>query len=291
MEFDLNNTRVFTSVVQARSFTAAAKKLGMPVSTVSRRVHRLEEELGVKLMQRTTRKLSLTDAGELFYDRCVRALAELEEAQNLLSNVRATPRGRLRVTGPAEHRLLMEIVNAFVRLYPEVQVELHFTSRVVNILEEGYDVAIVAGTPATDAVVAHELFASPFAIVASPSYLARRGTPTHHSELIEHDCVLFGTSLTSAHWNLKGARVAVSGPIAANHILAIRDAAIAGHGLAFLPRMACAPALDAGDLVSVLPDACPDPTRVYITYPAGRLLPAAVRAFVNFARDHVRGDA
>ena len=186
----------------------------------------------------------------------------------------------------------MTLVNEFLSVCPEVRVDIDFSSRAVNILEEGYDAAIHAGPVTNMSVVAHKLMDSPFSIVASPSYVRRRGKPRQASDLLEHDCIVFGASSVNARWTLgttsEPIEVSVRGRVATNHLHAVRDAALAGHGIALLPRLACQSELAAGRLCAVLPELSPSPVPLYITYPAGRYLPAATRAFVDFVKANFR---
>lgn len=285
---DMNTLRVFTQVIERGSFTAAGKSLNMPTSTVSKRISKLEEDLGVRLLVRTTRSLSMTDAGRTFYDSCVRALGELDTVLDILSDAQATPRGVVRVHAPPEHGVTTQITNAFLHEHPEVRVEMTFSARDINIIEEGFDVAIIAGSPTNLSVVAHKLMDSPFVLVASPAYSRAHGTPRTPKELSEHACVLF--SATQTHFTLDDdTKIPVRGRVAANHLLAVRDAALAGHGIALLPELACSDELRAGELVALLPAHAPSPVPLYITYPAGRYMPAAVRAYITFARSHFSG--
>ena len=284
IERDLNDVLIFLQVVESGSFTAAGRKLGVPTSTVSRRVQRLEDELGVRLLQRTTRKLSLTEAGKMYRERTSELFAGLEEAENILADAQVNPKGRIRVTAPLEHGISMRVVTPFLERYPDVRVCLELTSRPVNIIEEGYDAALVAGELPSLSVVAHKLLDSSFRLVASPSYVERRGAPERLEDLAEHDCVVFGHPSGGATWNLAGQDITVRSRIATNHMAAVRDATLAGLGVALLADLICAEHIEAGTLVALLPDAAPPPVPIWITYPSGRYLAPAVRAFV----DHVR---
>src|SRR4051812_18126801 len=165
---DLNEIAVFTKVVQAGSFTAAAKQLGMPKSTVSRKVSELEERLGSRLLQRTTRKLSLTDAGRTYYDYSARIASEIEEAERAVSSLEDTPRGLLRVTAPVNAAFLGPIVSGYLRRYPEVRVDVLCTGRAVDLVEERYDVGIRAGTLADSSLIARSLGNARWVLVATP---------------------------------------------------------------------------------------------------------------------------
>jgi len=291
MDYDLNDVVVFTKVVETRSFTAAGKALGLPNSSVSRKVSRLEEHLGTQLLQRTTRKLNLTDAGQLYYERSVRLISGLDEAEAVLAHSRSTPRGRVKLSAPPEHEFSMHVVNEFLRRHPEVRVDVEFSSEQINIIQEGYDVALVAGEVQNLSVVAHRLFDSPFQLLVSPGYLERRGTPRTVADLSDHDCLVFGGSSLSGSWSLRDGRevvkVPVQGRIAANHIGALKSAVLAGHGIGLLPKLAFHAELAAGSVVEILPGASPEPVPVSVTYASGRFLTPAVRALVDFIKEEL----
>ena len=250
MDRDLNDVLIFTKVVEAGSFTAAARGLGLPTSTVSRRVARLEAHLDTRLLQRTTRKLSLTDAGRLYYERGAQVFTGLEEAEQILAETRAAPRGRVRVTAPVEHTIVMRMVRPFLERYPGVQVDLELTNRSVNLVEEGFDVGIHAGALADSSLVASKLMDSPFQLVASPAYLELRGEPGRIQELSGHDCIVFGGTSLNAAWSFsvgrKIVKVPIRGRVAVNHLQAVRDAALAGLGIAMLPALVCGEDLRSG---------------------------------------------
>lgn len=296
LDRDLNDVVIFLQVVTSGSFTAAARELGMPTSTVSRRVSRLETQLGVQLLQRTTRKLSVTDAGRIYYERGTATFAGLEDAENILADAQANPKGRVRATVPIEHGVSMRLVTEFLRRYPDVRVDLELTHRNVNIIEEGYDASICAGPISNLSVVAHPLMDSPFRLVASAEYLGKHPAPGTLDELAEHECVVFGPASASSTWvfpNDTGGEtsVQVAGRIAVNHMAAARDAALAGFGIALLPELICGADLAAGDLITVLPGVAPPPVPIWITHPAGRFLAPAVRAFVAHVRENFTSTA
>src|SRR5262245_50525709 len=189
---DLNEMLVFARVVQAGSFTTAAAQLGMPKSTVSRKVSELEERLGSRLLQRTTRALSLTDVGRTYYDYCARIVGEIEEAERAVSSLQGTPRGLLRVTAPVNVSFLGPIVSGFLERYSEVQIELFCTQRSVDLIEERYDLGIRAGALVDSTLIARSLGTVRWFVVATRAYLKKHGRPRSPEELKEHRCVLFG---------------------------------------------------------------------------------------------------
>src|SRR5215470_7164846 len=215
---DLNEIAVFTRVVQAGSFTAAARLLGMPKSTVSRKVAELEERLRARLLQRTTRKLSLTDAGRTYFDYGVRIVNELEAAEAAVGSLQEKPRGLLRVTAGVNNTWLGEIVAEFLKRYPEVQLEMLCTGRSVDLVEERFDLGIRAGALADSSLVARSLGSATWFLVATPAYLKRRRRPRTPDDLKEHACLLFGAGSMTVNLKLERADESVQVAIPA-HLL------------------------------------------------------------------------
>lgn len=291
---DLDAAALFVKVIDAGSFRGAARALGVPKSTVSRRIAALEERLGARLLQRTTRRLGLTDAGVAYHRQAAQAISVLDDAERAVSALQEAPRGPLRVTAPVLFGVLFlpDLVAEFLDRYPEVQLSLDLTDRNVDLVEEGYDVAIRAGALADSSFVAHKLGGTPFQLFASPAYLRARGTPTRVEDLAEHDCLVLGTQ-TQAVWPFRGARrahqVAVRGRLAANNFLLLRDAAIAGLGICRIPGFLAIEAVRRGRLVTVLDGEQQDPTPMSVLYPSARHVSPKVRAFVGFLRARLGG--
>ncbi len=289
---DLNQLVVFTRVVQAGSFTAAAKLLQMPKSSVSRKVSDLEERIGARLLQRTTRKLGLTDAGRIYFQRASPIVAEIEEADQAVGQLQAAPRGLLRVTAPLSFGTLGPIVATFLERHPEVRVDLVCTDRVVNLVEEGFDVAIRAGPLVDSRLIARRLGAMKRVLVAAPSYL--KGSPRLRSpaDLEKHPCITFGAAPAPSTWALhfgdKKVEVRITARLSANDMDLMRDAALAGIGIAWLPESFCVADLKARRLVQVLKDWCSPETSVHAVYPTGRQLSPKVVAFVDTLRKEFR---
>ncbi len=292
---DLNDIRVFLEVVDQGSFTAAGKILDLPTSTVSRRISRLEGQLGARLLQRTTRKLSVTDAGRIYYQRSERALAELDEARQAVGEMQATPRGLVRMTAPVEMDELTSVVADFLNLYPEVQLILDLTNRYVDLVEEGFDLAIRAGELRDSSLVAKQITSVRFALVASPSYLKRHGTPKRIEDIRDHDCIVGAGQSTQSTWHLcsknKGVSVPVSGRLTVNHLGVILRAAKHGLGIARLPAGHCVKGIADGSLVEVLPGACPSMGKVSAVYPSREFMNPAVRALIDHLVDRLEFDA
>src|SRR5262245_4825160 len=194
---------VFARVVQAGSFTAAARELSMPKSTVSRKVSELEERLQSRLLQRTTRKLSLTDVGRTYYEYCARIAGEAEDAERAVGNLQKTPRGLLRVTAGINSTYLGPIISDFLTRYPEVQLELFCTGRAVDLVEERFDVGIRAGTLLDSTLIAKSLGRVSWFFVAHPGYLKKRGRPKSPDDLKAHDCLFFGSGPTTVSLRLE----------------------------------------------------------------------------------------
>lgn len=287
----LDDAFVFTQVVRSGTITAAARKLGLPKSTVSRRVAALEDRLGARLLQRTTRKLKLTDLGELYYTRAARGVDEIRDAERLVGDAQKSVQGSLRVTVPSDFAVdrMIELFVAFCRAYPEVTLAVDPTNRVVDLVSEGYDVALRAGSLTDSSLVARQLVSASRQLFASPGYLAERGTPHTVEALRAHDFVVFAPDANTATLRLEGPggieEIDVRGRLAVADHVALRTAAILGFGIAVLPALAdeCG---GGGKLVRVLPAHTAGRGQLFAVYPSARHLTPKVRAFVDFAAKH-----
>ncbi|MBX5100374.1 LysR family transcriptional regulator [Rhizobium lentis] len=286
---DLNDIVVFARVVEAGSFTAAARLLAMPKTTVSRRIAALEREVGVRLLQRTTRSLRLTDAGRLYYEESSQALQALEQANLRLAEVRAVPAGTIRISAPVgfgDHFLAAAIFE-FLAAYPKTKVELCLTDDRLNLIENGIDLAFRTGILEDSTLIARKLGSTQRILCASPDYLARRGAPDRPADLVRHDCVIAGPSAANAHWMLEGAdgqeTVAISGRFAANEMRAVMAAAIAGYGIAQLPHRVAAACIADGRLCRVLDSYTTPAGGLHVVYPSSQHLSPLVKAFIELA--------
>jgi DNA-binding transcriptional LysR family regulator len=288
---------VFVRVVEAKGFSAAARQLGMSKSAASKIVSRLEDRLGARLLNRTTRRLSLTDAGNAYYERATRVMAEAQEAELAVSRLQAQPRGWLRVNAPMTFGTmhLAPALPDFMWAHPELHVELHLDDKLVDLVEEGYDVAIRIRRLADSSLIARRLCAVKRIICASPDYLARMGTPTHPRDLARHNVFTYeyiqGTpdDLQWAGPDGTG-RVRIAGSLRTNNGEVMRDAAIAGLGISLFPDFMVAAELRAGKLVEILTDYVDDSMSLFAVYPHSRHLSAKVRAFVDFMAERFRGE-
>jgi len=289
---DLNAAHLFVEVVQRGSFTHAAKVLGLPKSTLSRRIGDLEARLGARLLQRTTRKLSLTDLGAAYFERVNRIVSELGEAEAAVLDAQNTPRGVLRLTAPPDLGMvfLPKALPEFTAEYPEVQVVLDLSGRRVDLIQEGFDVALRAGHLVDSSLIAKAIATSSMGVYASPEYLERRGTPEKLDDLPHHDCLVFGTT-PERKWrfehNGRSHEVAVVGRIAAQDFGYLRFATLAGAGIALLPNMLVGPDVHHGRLQLLLPELTLAQDNLYVVYPSRAFLPAKTRAFVDFITDRM----
>lgn len=291
---DLNEMLIFARVVECESFSGAGRELGIPKSTISRRVSQLEQRLGTRLLQRTTRSLNLTEPGQAYYERCARVVLEAEQADDLLQESRGTPKGLLRVSAPVElgSTRMGALVDAFLQRYPDVRLQLDLSNRKVNLIEEGFDLAIRAGHLEDSSLIARKLSHDRISPMAAPSYLARRGLPATLDDLRDHDCILYSDRATRSTLTFTTARerrqISLEGRILVNNMDLARDSAIRGQGIAFLPEQMCNEAISDGRLKRLLaPWSFPE-GGVYAVYPSRTHLNAKVRAFVDFLVDWYR---
>ncbi|MDX1433590.1 MAG: LysR family transcriptional regulator [Gammaproteobacteria bacterium] len=297
--------RLFLQAVQTGSFSAAGRHLDLAPSSVSRRIDALEAELGVRLLNRTTRSLSLTEAGRIYHERARRIVADLDEANREVSELDTTPRGTLRVSAPVVFGQihLAPAVAAFTERYPEIRVEFDTEDRLVDVVEEGLDLAIRIASLRDSTLVARKLMDQERVICASPGYLARHGEPRTAAELTAHSCLVFhlpgGPDIWrpgGGTWRLEGPdgieEVAVSGRFQANNAMSLVAAARRGLGLLLVPTWLVNEDLRAGRLRAVLRGYAVLPTTarhgVYAVYPSRRYVPAKVRAFIEFLVEHFR---
>lgn len=285
----LTEISIFVKVVELSSFTAAAEALEMSQPVVSKAVTRLEEKLGVRLLNRTTRRLSLTEAGAELYRRSVRALAEIEDAELEIARFQTEPRGTLRVSAPMSFSILHlgSLLPSFIERYPGVSVELHLDDRQVDLVEEGYDVAIRVGRLQDSNLVARRLTPCRQVLCASPSYLAKHGTPERPEDLLAHNCIVYSLLSTPREWRFTDVAgethvVPINGALQSNNGLVNRAAAVAGAGIVLLPAFYIGEELRSGQLKAVLCDFKPIDLAIYALYPERRNLTPKVRAFVDF---------
>lgn len=284
----LGAMRAFIRVVQIGSFSAAARETNTSQATISKRVAALEAQLGVKLMMRTSRDHSLTEAGAEFYEKCVAILAELEEAESDARSRVASPRGLLRVTTafPLGRLLIAPLLTDFLSRYPEIKLDLALSDSHVDLTREGFDIAIRAQKLQDSSLNARELFKNPMFLIASPSYLKQHGVPRTPEELVDHNCIVYSELSTQNSWHFthenNDISVQVNGNFQCDNGDTILTAAVAGVGFAVLPYWMIKSHLDAGELQVVMSDFQPSTLPVNAVFPHSRYLPLKVRCFIDF---------
>ena len=287
---DLDGIAVFVKVVQAGSFSQAAKLLNMPNSTVSAKVAALEKRLGVTLLQRTTRRLHLTEAGEGYFRRCMTALEELHAAESELESERSETKGVLRLTAPVElgRSALPPVLDVLMKRHPAIKIDLIITNRLVDLVVENIDVAVRAGPLKDSGLIARRFVLGQFGLWASPSYLKNNSVPRNPDELKEHDCLRFapftGRKLQLTNGRER-AQIALAGRITADDFEALRALAVLGWGIALLPSFLCAEEAKERKLVSVLPNWRGDSVTISVVYPAQRFVSPKIRAFITAAEE------
>jgi DNA-binding transcriptional LysR family regulator len=282
---DLNLVTAFVRVVEAQSFTQAARSLGLPKSSVSRRVTELEEELGVRLLHRTTRKLSLTEAGRSYFEQAEKAIVDLEAAAEAAAGLDSEPRGLVRMTVPVDLGVmgLAEIIAEFKERYPDIHVELSLNSQLVNLAEEGFDIGVRAGRSQDASLVSRRLGSADLGLFASRTYLDRRGEPKTLADLAEHDCILFRAKHGKAVWPLTGpgdepSPIEVRGSVTTDEMLFVQQAVNSGLGIGLLPMFAMSRCAERAklDAVRVLPDYTLRGTELQVLTPSGPKRPRRV---------------
>ncbi len=279
----------FARVAETRSFSDAARRLGTSKSVVSRQIMALEADLGARLFHRTTRSMTLTEAGEGYYERVSRILTDVDEANLSVTRLQAAPRGRLRINAPMSFgvRHLAPSLPDFLALHPEVEIDMTMNDRFVDLVDEGYDMAVRIGRLTDSTLVARKLAPLRRTICGSPAYLAARGIPQTPADLATHECLSYSNMTQSDEWsfvdaNGKPLSVEVKGRLRTNNGDALRIAALRGLGLVAQPSFIVGADLQAGTLVGVLTNYTAQDGVVYAVYPHSRHLSPKVRAFTDF---------
>ncbi|HYE00777.1 MAG TPA: LysR family transcriptional regulator [Alphaproteobacteria bacterium] len=279
---------VFVRVADGGSFAAAAAHFGLSRAMVSKYVQALEERLGARLLHRTTRRLSLTEIGADYLQRCREIVAAAAEAEAAAGALQAEPRGRLRINAPVSFgaRHLAPALAAYLARHPAVTAELSLNDRVVDLVEEGYDLAVRIGRLADSSLVARRLAPARMAVAAAPDYLARHGAPARPEDLARHACLTYSYAAAGDEWRFEGpdgpAAVRVAGPFRANNGDAVLAAGLAGLGVLLQPTFIVGEALAAGRLVALLPGWRPAELAIHAVYPSGRHVPPKLRSLVDF---------
>jgi DNA-binding transcriptional LysR family regulator len=285
---------ILVAVVEAGSLSAAARRLGTPLATVSRKVSELEGHLKTRLLNRTSRRLTLTDAGQSYVAACRRILEQVDEAERAASGEFSAPRGELIVTAPIVFGRLhvLPVATEFLAAYPEIKVRLALADRVVNLMEDHVDVALRIGALPDSSLMATRIGVIRRVVCASPAYFAARGVPKTLADLAAHDCIGFDVLTTAEAWTFEQGRSEISVPISARLTVttaeAVVDAAISGVGIARVLSYQAAQALRDRRLALALVDFEPAPWPVHLVYTGGRMLPLKLRAFLDFAAPRLK---
>jgi DNA-binding transcriptional LysR family regulator len=288
----LEGMRTFAAVVAEGSFSKAAKRLDRSPQLVSKYVAQLENRLGVRLLNRSTRRLSVTEAGQAYFDRCQGIVADVDELEDAIGNLTEAVRGVLKINAPMTFGMhhLTPAIAEFQSVHPDLRVDLALDDRVVDVVSEGFDLAIRIARLEASSLVARRLAPVNLVVCASPEYLDARGIPETPSDLVDHDCLGYTYASTRDLWHFEseGAaeEVQVSGRFRANNGDALRTAALAGHGLIMQPTFIVSEDLRSGRLVRVMTSYAITPLNVYAVYAHRQLLSNKVRVFVEFLRDY-----
>lgn len=283
--------RALVKVVASGSYAEAARRLGLTRSAVSKGVMELEQALGARLLDRTTRRVTPTEAGLAYYERCVSILSQIEETEAQVSRLHDEPKGILKVNAPMSFGFLYlgKAIADFMIRFDDLKVELILTDRFVDPLEEGADVTLRIGTPADSSLIARRIAPGRLALVASPEYLAKHGTPESPADLIDHRCLSYGHTTSMQRWHLtdKGEpiSIAIGACLSSNNGDVLRDAAVQGIGIANLPTFIVGDDIATGRLMSVLPENRPADLTIHALYAPNRYLAAKTRVFIDFLVD------
>lgn len=284
----LVSMRVFATVVEAGSFAAAAQRLGLSRAMVSKHMAHIENHLGARLLNRTTRRLSLTETGSVYFTHCQQILKDLEEAELVATRLTSSPRGTLRVAAPLEFGMMHigPLLPDYLSLYPEIRLDFTLENRLVHLVEEGYDMAIRLGATPEAGLITRKLATDGFVVCASPDYLQRHGVPRVPADLMRHTCLNYTGLATGAEWRFVGRdgehTVRMDGNLRANNADMLRNAALGGAGIIVVPRFLVGPDIRAKRLQTVLTEYKTQELSIYVIYPSRKYLSAKVRSFIDF---------
>ncbi len=284
----LDAMNVLVKVVASGSFAEAARRLGVTRSAISKAITQLEQELGVRLLDRTTRRVVPTEAGLAYYERCLAILAQISETEAQISRLHDEPKGVLKVNAPMSFGTLYlgTAIAEFMERYGDLKVELTLTDRMIDPLEEGVDVTVRIGAMVDSSLIARRISTVRVVLVASAAYLARNGSPETPADLVGHKCLHYGHSTTVPRWQLTENGQPISVPVAAclssNNGDTLRDAAVKGIGIARLPAFLVGSEIASGKLAVVLPDYPPQDVTIHALYAPNRFLAAKTRVFIDF---------
>lgn len=283
----LTSMEVFVNVVDRGSFTAAAEEAGTSTTSVTTHIKALERRLGTRLLNRTTRRLSLTEIGRSFYEQCVDILGRIDTAETSAREMHAVPRGRLKISAPVAlgAHLILPVLSDFLKAHPQVEVQLMLNDRLVDLTEEGFDVAFRFGKLADTSLVARPLRSLGRVVCASPDYLATHGTPEAPDQLVAHNCLAFHYVQPETEWHFdkpKPYTVSVSGQLSVNNVQALLTAVLNGIGIAMLPDFLVANYFATGQLVPLFPEQDFSRAPLQLVYLPDRQMTPKLRSFIDF---------
>lgn len=290
---DLDNIAIFVKVAQYESISRAARSLGMPISTVSRRLSVLESQLGVTLLRRTTRRVSLTAQGREYFNQCQEPLNLLQQAERVLTQAQKKPEGLLRLSVPVAlgQQSFLEFLSAFLKAQPQIRIDLFITNTFLDLVAENVDVAIRFGELRDSSVVAARIGKNVRYVVATPGYLKGRPLPVEPADLQQHDCVMLHAKNNETDWDLvngrRKVRAHVAGPVSSRDFNTVSTFVYRGHGIGLLPSTYCDSEIAAGRLVRLLPKWQSAPVPVFVVYPSRKFLPLRLTAFLQADRKSV----
>jgi len=288
----LNSMNLFVEVVNGGGFTAAAEKIGLSRAQVSKAVMQLEAHLGARLLNRTTRRVSLTEIGRIYYERCKAILHDIDGVEDIAREQSSKPHGRLTLSAPTSFGMLHmnEVITQFIKQYPQVQISLSLADRFIDVVSEGFDLVIRIAALEDSSLIARKIAPCKRVFCASPDYLHREGIPQVPQDLGIHHCLIYSNDLKPGTWVLHGPHgtefIKVNGPLCADNGDILKSAAIAGLGITLLPTFIVGADLRAGRLQQVLSNYCPPEISIYAVFPSRRYLSAKVRTFVDFLSDY-----
>ena len=290
---DLNAMILFAKVVKAQSYTQAARELGIPKSTISRKISQIEEQLGVRLLQRNSRSLSLTDLGSLVYENCVNILQEMESVQATIENSRQDVSGALKIVVPISlnQDAIASVCAGFLKKYPRVELDIQFSDNNIDLIGQGYDIAIMFGPLTNSDLVARLLFERPMTLVASPEYLSTHGKPSTLQELESHQGILLGSHHSAPIWPLgtgqQKSLISFKAKVCANSATTVKQMAKAGIGIAMMTQAQCLREIQQGELVPLLKECEIEPLKAYGLYSSRYQLAPKISVFLDYFSQHI----
>lgn len=290
----LLSMKVFRRVVEAGNFSEVAREMDLSQPTVSKHIAALEKHLGIKLLNRSTRQMSLTDTGRQYYDRCIHILDELSETESTLRNQQTQPLGVLRINTPVTYgeRCIVPSLWAFLEKYPELKIDMIMDDQYVDLVKDGVDLAIRVGPMTDSCLIARKIGDSPRVTVASPDYIEKHGIPDNLSDLDNHNCIVYTLLTTCDEWYFNGPNgkesVRVNGRFSVNNPGAIRQAVCAGHGIAVTPTWLMNDYIKSGKVKVILKEYTPTSLDVHAVYPERRFVPAKVKIFIDYLKTYLK---